>query len=169
MTPRGLDGVRVSSSTLINKASAVIDGALRAILRIEIPVRCPVITDDRSAGFDPCIYNGLHSVSGYVRNENEKRFTTLVLNTAKHSLPHNRVAPMNLRRPNLLSSIAAVLLRPPIFSEQPSLYTNKVYMEAIVLGVKRCASLDKLGRYAAHDVVCEEHNLVESEVTVLKP
>jgi hypothetical protein len=29
MTPRGLDGVRVSSSTLINKASAVTDHAVR--------------------------------------------------------------------------------------------------------------------------------------------
>jgi hypothetical protein len=27
------------------------------------------------------------------------------------------------------------------------------------LEVKRCASFDKLGRYAAQDVVCEEHNL----------
>jgi hypothetical protein len=41
-------------------------------LRIEIPVRCPAITDDRSTEFDPCIYNGFHSVSGSVRNEHEK-------------------------------------------------------------------------------------------------
>ena len=87
MTRRGLDGFRVGSSTLINKASAVINGAVRVTLRIEISVRCPAITDDRSAGLDPCIYNGPHSVSGFVRNENEKRFTTLVLNTAKHPLP----------------------------------------------------------------------------------
>jgi hypothetical protein len=30
-------------------------------------------------------------------------------------------------------------------------------------------SLGNVGRYAAHDVVCEEHNLLESEVTLLKP
>jgi hypothetical protein len=85
----GVDGVRVSSSTLINKADAVIDSAVCVTLHIEIPERCPAVTDDRGAGFDPCIYNGLHSVSGFVRNE--KRFTTLVLNTAKHPLPHNRL------------------------------------------------------------------------------
>ena len=27
-------------------------------------------------------------------------------------------------------------------------------------------SLEKVGRYAAHEVVCEEHNFLESEVTV---
>ena len=75
MTPRGFDGVHVSPNKLINKANAVIDGAVRVILRIEIPLRCPEITDDRSAGFNPCIYNGLQSVSGSVRNGNAISFT----------------------------------------------------------------------------------------------
>ena len=30
-------------------------------------------------------------------------------------------------------------------------------------------SLDKVGWYAANDVVCEEYNLLESEVSLLKP
>jgi hypothetical protein len=42
----------------------------------------------------PSIYNGYQSVGGSVRKGNEKRFTALALNTAKHALPLNRVAPM---------------------------------------------------------------------------
>ena len=44
MTPLGLDGFRVDSSTLINKANAVIDGEVRVTLRIKIQVRYPAIT-----------------------------------------------------------------------------------------------------------------------------
>jgi hypothetical protein len=55
MTSRGLDGVRVNPSTLINKVCALIDGVVRTTLRVEIPVRYPAINDDRSAGFEPCI------------------------------------------------------------------------------------------------------------------
>jgi hypothetical protein len=55
MAPRGLDGVRVGPSKLINKANAVIDGAVRLTLRVEIPARCSAITDDRSVRFDPSI------------------------------------------------------------------------------------------------------------------
>ena len=94
MTPRGLDGVTVSPSTLINKASAVIDGAVRVTLHAEIPVRYPPVTDDRGTGFDPCIYNDLQIVSGSVRNGNEKRLPVLALDTAKNPLPLNRVASM---------------------------------------------------------------------------
>jgi hypothetical protein len=36
-------------------------------------------------------------------------------------------------------------------------------------GIEAMLTLGKLGRYAAHDVVCEEHNFLESEVTSLKP
>jgi hypothetical protein len=30
-------------------------------------------------------------------------------------------------------------------------------------------SFDKAGRFAAYNVVCEKHNLLESEVSMLKP
>jgi len=94
MTSRALSGVCVDACTLINEASAVVNGAMGVTFRVDIPVRSPAITDDLSAGFDPCIYNGLQSVSHPVSNGNEKRFTGLALNTAKHPLPLNRVAPM---------------------------------------------------------------------------
>jgi hypothetical protein len=35
-------------------------------------------------------------------------------------------------------------------------------------GTDAMLSLDKAGRCAAHDVLCAEHNLLESEVTLLK-
>jgi hypothetical protein len=61
----------------------------------------------------------------------------------------------------------AHLLRAALHVHQQCLQNGP--QSAVVLGVKRCASLDKLSRYAAHDVLCEEHNLLESEVTLLKP
>jgi len=149
MTPRGHDGFRVDSSTLINKANAVIDAAVRVTLRIEILERYPVITDDCSARLDSCICNGLHSVSGSVRNENEKRFTTLVLNTATHC-PLYRVAPM-IFAPTELAVVdldgfvrTADLLRAALHVHQQVLQSGP--QSAVVLGVKRCASFDKLGR-----------------------
>ena len=87
MTPRALCGVCVGARTLVNEANPVVNGAVRVTFRVEIPVRIPAITDDRSAGFDPCILNGLQNVSGPFRNGNEKGFTGLALNTAKHLLP----------------------------------------------------------------------------------
>ena len=79
---------------LVNKAIAVVKGAVNVTFRVEIAVRFAAITDDRSAGFDPSIYYGHQSVGGSVRNGNEKRFTGLAPNTAKHPLSINRVAPM---------------------------------------------------------------------------
>ena len=85
MTSRTLSGVCVGACTLVNEANAVVNGAMRVTFRVDIPVRSPAFTDDRSAGFDPRIYNGLQNVSDPVRNE--KRFTGLALHTAKHTLP----------------------------------------------------------------------------------
>jgi len=87
-------GVCLGVCTLVNEVSAVVNGAVFATFRVEMPLRSSAITDDRSAGFDPCIYNGIQSVSGPVRNGNEKRFIGLALNSTEHTLPLNRVAPM---------------------------------------------------------------------------
>ena len=84
---RALCGVCVVACTRVNEAKAVVNGAVRLTFRVEIPVLSPAITDDRSAGFDPCNYNGLQNVSGPVRNGNEKRFTGLALNTANTNCP----------------------------------------------------------------------------------
>jgi len=52
-TPRALCGVCVGACTLVDEANAVVNGTVRVTFRVEIPVRSPAITDDRSAGFDP--------------------------------------------------------------------------------------------------------------------
>ena len=69
MTPRALYSVCVGASTLVNEANGVVNGAVGVTFRVEIPVRSPAITDDRSAGFDPSIYNSHQSVGGSVRNQ----------------------------------------------------------------------------------------------------
>ena len=138
MTPCGLDGVCVSPSTLINKANAVFDSAVRVTLRVEVLVRCSPNTDDDSPGFDPCIYNGPQSASCSVWIRNEKRFTGLALNTAKHPLLPNRVVRM------IFAPTELAIVDPDGLSEQPSMFTNMVYLHnwpksAIVLGLKRCS------------------------------
>jgi len=50
MTPRDLYSVCVGACTLVNEASAVVNGAARVTFRVEIPVRSLAVTDDRSAG-----------------------------------------------------------------------------------------------------------------------
>jgi len=64
----------VGASMLVNELYTVVDGVVCVTLRFAIAVRTRAITDDRSAGFDPCIYNGHQSV-GYVLNGNEKHFS----------------------------------------------------------------------------------------------
>ena len=173
MTLCGLDGVDMRCSTLINKGNAVIDGAVRVTLCIKFPVRCTAIADDRSAGFNPCIYKGLQSVSGSVRNGNETRFIVLALNTAKHPLPLNRVAPLIFAGTELAlvdldglvrttdPRTAALYVHQHGFSAELAPVSDRIVTEAML-------SLDKVGTYSAHEV-CEKHNLLESEVTLLKP
>jgi hypothetical protein len=72
----------------------MIDCLVRVTVCLEIPVRRPAITYDVSAGFDPGSKNIHQGVSDSVRNGNKKRFPGLALNTAKHALPLNRVAPV---------------------------------------------------------------------------
>jgi len=105
MTPRAFYGVCVGACALVNEACAVVNGAVLATFRVEISERRPAIADDRSAWFDPCINNGLRSVTGPVRKGSEKSFTGLALNTAKYPLPLNRVVPMIFAQTKLLSLI----------------------------------------------------------------
>jgi hypothetical protein len=87
MTP----SIGLGASPLVNELYAMFDGAVCVTLRVEIAVSTPAITDDRSTGFNPCIYNGHQSADGSVR---EKRFNGLALNTTRHLLTFNRVAPV---------------------------------------------------------------------------
>jgi len=164
MTPRAICGVWVGTCVLVNEASAVVNGAVRVTFHVEIPVRCLAITDNRSAGFDPCIYNGLQIVSGPVRNGSEKRFTGLTLNTAKHPLPLNRVVPMMfaqtklafvdldglVRTTNLL--LAALHVHQHCLSAEQAPLRDCIEAQAMVF-------LYNVGRYAAQDV-CKVHNLL---------
>jgi hypothetical protein len=70
MMPVAFDGINVGAGILVDEAYALVNGAMRVTLRFEIPVRSPTITDNRSAGFDPCIYNRLQSFDGSIRNRN---------------------------------------------------------------------------------------------------
>jgi hypothetical protein len=165
--PSDLDCVGVDTIPLVNELYAMIDGSVCVTLRFEIPLLSPEVTIDRSAGFDPCIYNGHQSVDGSVRNGNDKHFPGLGLKTAKHPLPL-----LYLRLPNLLPSISTVLLAPPIFSEQPSMYHTMFSAElALVRELSTTEAVlfcDKAGRFAAYGV-CEKHNIMESVVSMLKP
>jgi len=57
-TPRGLAGIRVVLSVEINEVDAAVDSAMRLTLRVEMAVRTPAVTDDRSVEFDPGVYDG---------------------------------------------------------------------------------------------------------------
>ena len=138
---------------------------MRLNLRVEIPVRSPAFTDDRSAGFDPCIYDGLQSVSGSVRNGNEKHCTGLTLNTAKHPLPLNRAAP-TIFAPTELAFVdidglvrTADLLRAALHVHQHRLSAEMAPVRDCI-GTEAMLLLDQAGRYAAHDVVCKVHYLL---------
>ena len=158
MTPHALYSVCVSACTLVNEASVVVNGAVRVTFRVEIPVCSPAITDDRSAGFDPCIYNGHQGVDGSVRNGNDKRFTGLALNTAKNPLPFNRVAPM-IFAPKELAFVdleglvmTADLRRAALHVHQHRPSAEKVPCHDCI-GTEAMLFLYNVGRYTAHEVV----------------
>jgi len=173
ITPHALYSVCMGACTLVNEVSAVVNGAVRATFRVQIPVLSPAITDDRSARFDPCFYNGHQSVGGSARNGNEKCFTGLALNTTKHC-PLTGWPLWYLRRPNLLVLMSTVLLGPPIFSEQSSMYISTVFLQnrlhaAIVSETKRCclcimwAGTRRTMSYVRYITSCK------SEFTLLEP
>ena len=116
MTPSTPGGVYVGACKLVKEVDAVDNGAVRVTVHGEISARTSEITDGRSAGLGPCIYNGLKSISVSVRNGNEKRYTGLALNTSKHPLPLNRgtfmiFAPTELALVDLDSLIRTAYLR----------------------------------------------------------
>ena len=174
VTPSTHDSIGVSAILMVNELYAMVDGAVCVTSRVEIAVRTPAVTDDRSAGFDPCIYNGHQSVGGSVRNGNEKRSPGLALNTAKHPPPLNRIAPAVLA----LTELALVDLYGLVRTAgllRAALYVGEHLLSAQLAPVReRTRTVVMLlfvmaGRYAAYDVVCEKHNLLESEVSMLKP
>jgi len=171
MTPCTFYCVCVGASALVNEPYSIVDGVVCVTLRVEIAVRTPTITDDRSAGFDPCIYDGHQSFGSSVTNGNEKRFTRLALNATKQPLPLKGVAPAVFALCELALNghvRTADLLR-------AALHAHEHGLSAELAPLRECSRIeamlvfDKGGRFAAHDVICEKHNLRESEVSMLKP
>jgi hypothetical protein len=52
MTPRTLDRVRISSSTLIDEIDRMVLSLVRVAMSTQIPVRRPAVADERS---EPCL------------------------------------------------------------------------------------------------------------------
>ena len=155
----------MSACTLVNEACAVDNGVVRVIFRVENQVRSPTIAYDHSTGFDPSIYNGHLSVGGFVRNGNDKLFTGFALNTAKHPLPLNSVAPMLFASTELafvdLDGLVttADLLRASLHVHQHRPSAEQAPCRDCI-GTVAMLFLCKVGRYAAHDVVCKVYNLL---------
>ena len=68
VTPGSLDSVSVVSGVRIDERNA-------ETFRLNIRIRSPAITDERSAGFNPSTDNVRQSVEGSVRYGNKKCFT----------------------------------------------------------------------------------------------
>ena len=102
MMPRALYSVCVAACTHVNEANCVVNSAVCVTFRVEIPVPSPAIFDDRSAGLEllgkivqrcrslPQASITAIKVSAVLSGTG---FTRLALNTAKHSLSLNTVAP----------------------------------------------------------------------------
>jgi hypothetical protein len=88
MIPFELNGVGVIS--LSDKGNGVINGTVRLTLSVEILVRSPAVIDNRSAWFDPSVYNGHQVVGGSVRYWNKKCFVRLTFDSAEHPVALNR-------------------------------------------------------------------------------
>jgi len=142
----------------IDKVDAIVDGAVLETLRVEIAVRTPALTDDRSAGFDPGMYNCHQCVSGSVRNRNKKCSAGSSFNTAKHPLTLDRVSPM-VPTPTELAVVnfdglvrttsffwAALHKHQHDFPAEHAPVSDGMWTEAMFL-------LDLADRYAMHDVV----------------
>jgi hypothetical protein len=101
--PHGLEGVCLIPHVRINKRDRVMYGAVHVTDGPNIPVHSPAITDDSSARLDPSMYYIHCYVGGSIWYGNKESSTRFAFYTAKHPLSLNRVSPMVLRRPNLLS------------------------------------------------------------------
>ena len=92
--PRGFNSVRVVPRDGIDECDGVVDGSVHETVCVEIAVRSPLVTDDRSAFFDPVTNNCHQCVGGSIRHGNKECPARLLFNTAKHPVTLNRVSPM---------------------------------------------------------------------------
>jgi hypothetical protein len=171
--PFALIGVRMGAGLHVKEADAMIYGEMRVTLRFETLVRSPTITDDCSAGFNPCICYSHQSFSGSIQNGNEKRSTRFSLNTAKHPLPLNGVSPIIFALTKLaLIDLNNLVKTADLLIAALQVYEHGFFAELAPVRYRSSTEmmlfLDMVDRNAAHDVVCEENNLLESKVTMLK-
>jgi len=88
--PRGLHGICVVPGVRIDEVDTVVDSAVQETLIVEIAVCTPAVTDDRSAWFDPGMYDCRQCVGGSFRLREQIMFCrTLVQHrqTPTHSQP----------------------------------------------------------------------------------
>jgi lysophospholipase L1-like esterase len=149
-----------TSQTLNNKSNSVNNESI-----------CRISTTNKS--IPPCIYNGHQSVGGSVWNRNEKRFAELPLNITKHPLPNNRLAPAVFAITELaLVDLYGLVRTADLLKAAFHIHEHGLSAELAPVHERRTEAMllfDKAGRLAAYDVICEKHNLVESEASMLKP
>jgi hypothetical protein len=107
-------------------------------------------------------YTGRKSFSGSIRNGNEKRYSGIALHTAKHPLPLNEVAP-------IISAPTKLALNRRSPQSSPACTRALSLQNCAHSDTKAMLFIGTFGRYAAHNVICEERNLLECEVIRLKP
>ena len=170
MAPRALYGVNMGACLLIDETDGTLYCLVGVPMRLKIAVRHRAITDDCSPRFDPVTDNSHQGVSCSVLNRNEKHFARLPLHTAKHPLRTLTIfASTELA---LIDFDGLVRTADPL---RAALHVFQHDLSAVLApvsdgcGAELMLSLDSVGRHAAHDVVCQEHNLRQSEVTLLKP
>ena len=57
MSSYAVDRVRMRPITHINETNGMADGLVCVVLRFQVPIRRPEVTDDCSSGFDPVTKN----------------------------------------------------------------------------------------------------------------
>jgi hypothetical protein len=72
MAPVTLNGIGVRAGIGVNEAQAVINGQMGVTLLFKTAVGSPVISDQRNAGFDTCLYNLQQSFGSSIRNRIQK-------------------------------------------------------------------------------------------------
>jgi len=149
-------------------------GAVRVTLFFEIAIRTPAIADDRRAWFDPFTYKSHQRVGGSVRYGNKKCSAGPSFDAAKHPLPLHRVSstvlsPTNLAFVNLSDVIRTTdLLRAALQElEHGFPAEHNPVSDRTVTDVKFV--FDLVGRIAAQDVVRNNYNFQECEITQLEP
>jgi len=172
--PRGLYGVVAGAGLWIDEVQAMVNGAVRVTMRVEIAIRTPAIADDRRAWFDPFTYKSRQRVGGSVRYGNKKCSAGPSFDTAKHPMTLNRVpsivfSPTDLALVNFDDLIrTADILRAALQELEHGFPSERAPVsDRMVTQVKFV--FDLVGRVAAQDVVRNRNNFQECAVTQPEP